>query len=234
MNTNKINILSLNFDIPLFPRQIKSFASQIIKNVDLNKSKFVSSGIDLNVFHNRDNNNSSIYRYPLIQYQIANRKASIMGINQGAAALQVLLDYRPQFVNIEGVNYPFVLNEKISENSVLNLDKQLFSFRMFKWLPLNSDNYHKWQSCSTLIEKVELLNKCLFGHIMFFLKNMDSTIDKNELIVFLTNIDKKSKIKDYNVEKIAFDVTFDCNINLPSLICLGQSSAFGFGKIRPL
>lgn len=229
------NITTAIFDLPLRPQHITRFRAGIIENVLMLKEKFREAGINTELFHNRFEDKNFLqkhYRYPQIHYFVTNNKGSITAIGDGVKALQLLLDYRPEKIRFNNKQYSFVLQEKIEQQWIAEQQDKHTAYRMYKWLALNPDNYRKWEQTPRLTERVKMLEDCIHGHILQLLKSTDNDHLKPD--VYLRSIGKEEWVKLHEKSKLAFDITFCCNINLPELIGIGQSPAHGYGKIRLL
>ncbi len=230
-----IKVLTANFDIPIYPRQLKNFRGSVIEAVLKLKNRFSEAGIDTELFHNRweeKDFEQKHYRYPLVQYHINGRKASITGISEGAEALQLLLEYRPAKLKFDNTEHEFNLFNKESQEIDNILLDEAVAYRIYKWLPLNPENFKIWNSNKRLSDKIVLLEKCLFGHIKSYLQVYSKEIPDKKIEVYLRNIGKESLVMLHKHKRLAFDLSFYSNINLPQFIGLGQSPAHGFGKIR--
>lgn len=232
---SEIPITSANFSIPIYPRQINQFRGAIVEMAMKLKDKFSEKDISTELFHNHYEETrfeKTINRYPLIQYQVSNKVATITAIGEAVPALQLLLDYRSPYLEFNNTKYAFKLGSKEEFNWEPVLLENPVGYRMFKWLALNPQNHEKYQSLDSLQERARLLDNCIHGHVLLFLKALG--VEGLEAQSWIRSIGKEEWPNIYNKSYHAFDVTFMCNINLPELIGLGQAVSHGFGKIRLL
>lgn len=225
------NTAHLNLNTPLYPSQIKYFRGSIIELVMSMKPVFDVMQIPTDLFHNHneesDNPMDTLTRFPLIQYHIHNRKASITGIGKGADALNVLVMNKREELNIPSEVMPF------QHKHVMELQKTPVLYRMYGWLGLNEDKYELYQKTAKLIDKVPILEQSLTNSILRFAETQNW--DKHKKIeTFIHDIGNSEYKRFKNFSLKSFDLTFGCNISLPENICLGKGCSMGYGKIQLL
>ena len=82
-----------------------------------------------------------------------------------------------------------------------------------------------------LSDRVSFLENILTANILSFLKGINVYID-NDLECHLLDVSDKYSIKtNKGVKMIAFDASFQINIELPDYIGLGKHSSLGYGLI---
>jgi hypothetical protein len=98
------------------------------------------------------------------------------------------------------------------------------------WMALNQTNYAKYHKLKSDVEKQDMLNAILVGHILSFFRNTAVELNANErLMAKLNVIEKSTKFKENKM--IAFSGSFIVNALLPNEIGLGKSVSRGFGTI---
>ena len=201
------------------------------------------AGIATDLFHNHyeehwhhqnDELPANHQRYPLVQYKLHHRRAELVGIGVGAIALQLWLQTSGGSINIAGKAHPIKIRAFQPLEWQPKLLAQAVVYRMNKWLPLNPANYRTWQATPRLIHKAELLDKALWGHLFYFTECLEVNLPRDRLELFVSNIDRQTYKRCYGVQKMAFDITFTTNLNLPNEIGLGQGVSLGFGKLQRL
>jgi len=79
------------------------------------------------------------------------------------------------------------------------------------------------------------LEKYLYGNIQRFFRHIDYEHNKDVHFLKITIQDAHvlthSKYVFRNKKKIGYEVTFLCNLRLPQMIRMGQSTALGYGKV---
>ncbi|WP_339904729.1 CRISPR-associated endonuclease Cas6 [uncultured Cyclobacterium sp.] len=234
------------FNLPLYPNQIRAFRGAVVESVMKHKAVFEAAGLATDVFHNHtelvkqpagvelpvQNLPDNQFRYPLIQYKIKHKKAAILGLGKGAQSLQLWMSLADEMLNFRGDKFSLTLDEHQHNTWKPGLEKNLQYFRLNKWLPLNGENFREWQKMNRLSDRVQLLEKLIWGHLWHALDGLGITIERKELQLFLSSIDMMSFKNSYGIKRLALDVTFACNLNIPEEIGLGQGVSLGFGKVQ--
>ncbi|MFD2520362.1 CRISPR-associated endonuclease Cas6 [Emticicia soli] len=174
------------------------------------------------LLHNHKEVGGEHYRYPLVQY----RHNGFLGINEGETLLMQLL--------------PLLLAE-----TQLKMDVQRDEIRMldttpqyslYNWQPFHAENYLLWQNTKGLIERIELLQKILTGHILGFCRAIGFAIPDKSLKVKLIGSLKELGYKKFSTQnaelwRLSFDIAFEANIQLPQHIGLGKGVSKGKGVL---
>lgn len=213
-------LLTATFKNKISNEEIPLFRGAIVNTFSNNISE---------LFHNHQNEKLR-YSYPLIQYKRINGYAAILGINEGADAVEQLatrnnftcqLGYRKVKMEISSIK---------SEQIFISLCDTTQYYKIQKWLPLNSENYQEYQKIEGLAERVDMLNKILIGNILSFAKGINIHIH-SLLACKLTRLENTGTILYKGIELMSFDAEFQTNINLPDFIGLGKSSSINKGVI---
>lgn len=230
-----LHTLSIIFNLRLRQDELESFRGAMI----------ALAGRGNELFHNHNNqdeetaNNKFHYRYPLIHYRIQNHCASLFGINEGAKGIDKLLRSKA-FKEFKMNGRPLLLNIiERQENSSFALSltskKQLHSYRIYNYLPLNPDNYHQYKELPNFIRKVEFIEKLLANHIVAFAQAVNWKFPQTRrLEVSIQDIDRIKKTEVLGVQMMAFDLVFSANALLPDRLGIGRKTAFGFGWLYRL
>lgn len=230
-----IRTLSIIFNLDLKQNELEAFRGAVI----------ALAGRENELFHNHNNHDEETegskfhYRYPLINYRIQNQAASLFGINEGAEAIDKLL--RSKAFNefrINGDPYPLHIIER-QENSSFLLSvlpkKQVYTYRIYNYLPLKPDNYHHYKALPGFVQKVEFIEKLLANHLIAFANAVGWKIPGNRrLKVSLQDIDRIKKMVALGIPMMAFDMVFTCNALLPDRLGIGRKAAFGYGWLYRL
>lgn len=225
------NTAHITLDSTLYPSQLKYFRGSIIEHAMRMKDVFASMQIPTDLFHNHneesENPSDTITRFPLIQYHINNRRASISGIGKGADALNLLVMNKREELHIPEGIMPTQIQHTLA------LQKKPIMYRMYGWLGLNEDKYDLYQKSARLMDKIPILEQSLTNSILRFSENMGW--DKHQKIeAFIHEIGHCDYKRFKNFSLKAFDLTFGCNVALPENICIGKGCSMGYGKIQLL
>lgn len=232
--TCQATTLSLNFDLHLYPRQISRWRGAVAQ----------SSGYHP-LFHNHRNETAITevppadspatkrydYRYPLIQYRSQQGKAALFGINKGAEALRQWVMQTGGKLNMGGRNHDLRLIKLEEEQWNLQMLPRMATYRLMDWTPLNQDNYQKWRTAKNLAERVALLDRILVGNLLSLSNGLNWQLPQR-LEASLWHIRSTKKVRVHRDERMAFNVLFKANIDLPDGMALGRNVAFGFGVLK--
>ena len=182
------------------------------------------------LIHQHLNDNKFLYKAPLIQYKILNRKPFVLGINEGADILQKIY---------EDINYLKVGRSEyqIKEKSIIlktdhfgtaNTDIS-YSF-LTPWLALNKENYEKYKSLTILEERKEHLEKILIGNIISISKSLGYTVQEPIRVNFAKLKEVSTRLK--SISMIGFLGSFFVNFEIPDYWGIGKSVSRGFGTLK--
>ena len=227
----QLRLLSLSFNLPIYPRQISQWRGAFIE----------MAGWQNDLFHNHNTTNiakpqSSTkhhFRYPLIQYRIRNRQAALLAINEGADALQQILASSDWQINWEGQQQQLKIEDFQMQEHYFRMLPQPRQYKLFKWLPFNSDNYKKWQDCRNASERADLMERILASNLIAVFANFGWRLPER-MEVTLDRVLQESWVQHKNVKMIAFNVLFICNVLLPPQLAIGKSVSAGFGWQVPM
>lgn len=222
--TLQIPTLQLNFQLPLRPNQIGQWRGAVCQ----------SAGLDKDAFHNHQAGEKQQYhyRYPLIQYRTHRGQAAVFGIGEGSQLLRQWILAAPPAVQIGQKLLPLTLNKIVDDLQPVAMTGDWQTYYVHQYLPFNADNYQLWKSKPNLIVGIELLQKMLVGHLLNFATGIQWEIPEH-LEVAIMEPPMTKKVKHYRTARIAFDLCFKTNMQLPTGIGIGKGSSHGFGVIRP-
>jgi Cas6b N-terminal domain/Cas6b C-terminal domain len=226
-----ISTLTLEFDIPCMPQEVKLFRGVIAE----------LGGWQNDLFHNHDNSGAEsklLHRYPLIQYRSYNDKPYIYAINEGRAALHKLWQ--------SGAIQKYYADRKIKINitafdkprQYLRLvpiqEQNMYRYRIMQYVPFNNASYAVYKNLPTYLNKVAFLERMLAQHLMGLAAALHWQWNKNEhqLLVTIDDIDRFEKIREHHNDFIAIDLVFYTNALLPDRIAIGNDMAFGKGWLH--
>ncbi len=217
----KIRILSVSFDLILPFDKLPQFRGAIIN----------LSGGDHVLFHNHIDDEHLRYQYPLIQYKLINRKASVISIDEGTDEIPALFANKQLEARIDGEPVTFVLEDLHARQWTIGIWNTDFYYSMQNWLGLNENNYSLYQKSETLEERCLLLERVLTGNILSLAKGLNYFFEQPVVVKILKV--KRENVKRYKGTLLsAFDLEFRTNVSLPDYISLGKGASLGFGAIR--
>ena len=184
----------------------------------------------LELLHNHSFDNSLMYIYPRIQYQILDEHALILGIEEGVDTVKLIESMLLQ-LSLKGVVYNIIEKtgtENYFEFGVIN-SQTPYSF-ITPWLALNEKNYEKYRKFGNWNKKKEMLEKILIGNIISMSKSLGYTVPEP----IIANI---GKLKEVNASlkgnpMIGFLGDFSVNFEIPDYWGIGKSVSRGFGTIK--
>ena len=106
----------------------------------------------------------------------------------------------------------------------------VFTYHLRKWLPLNQENYRRYEALDSIVERYAFLERLLTGNILSFAKNMGVYLDK-QVECKITSADEPRIVNYKGVKMMSFDVEFKSNVSLPDYIGLGKGVSLGFGMV---
>ncbi len=220
---NKIRYVKIQFDKQMMPYDIPKFRGAVIE----------ASERKSNLFHNHYSNEEFIYRYPLIQYKIINKKPSIICLNEGTDDIHYLLNNREFNFRIDKEMIKFEIEEIYLKYFLLQPWNENFKYHLHNWLPLNQENYVKYNELEGLGEKIEFLDEILYKHLEIMIEELKIN----------SEIKLQSKILEIKEEDFlplkgqylkSMKINFKTNLSLPDYIGIGKGSSVGFGIIKKL
>lgn len=223
MATNSLNIDSLNlsFQHPLFPRQIPLWRGAFIE----------LAGWEADLFHNHQTGETADqfqYRYPLVQYRTYRGHAALFALNEGIEAVQQVLFSKKWEINWKGKPTGLILDQQPQRQSHTLTFGTRQRYQLHHYLALNVENYQLWSNCANLVERAQLLERILRGHLLSCLWGLGWT-GTEQVEVQLQEIRRTATLPYHGQDLMAFDLIFDANVDLPPGIALGKAVSHGFG-----
>ena len=235
-NTNTIPTLTVQFSQSLKACDLQSFRGAIIERAMQLQPQFEAAGLPTDLWHQHKQADTEKlhYRYPLIQYQLKQGKASITAIGEGVAALKLWLQHNNQAINWAGKKVQLSLLGYPTEQQVtVSITDKQTTYRLYKWIALNQQQYKQYVQAADFIVKTKILQQCLQNHLVALSFTL---LPQNTQIIESTLIDLTGQkiVNVYGNKLLAFDVVFSTNLKLPNFIGIGKAVSIGFGKQQPL
>ena len=219
-NDKNIRLLTVSFNLPLKFSEINYFRGAVIKTTKGRND----------LFHNHSEN-GNIYRYPRIQYKAMNKKATMLCIEEGIEGIQDFFSSTDWTLKIgEEQKAIKVENLRVRKHRVAIWNKS-FTYKIFRWLPLNQDNYRKYHELEDFGQKIELLEKILLANILSFLQGIDLYVE-DRISIKIRHIVSEKLMKYKGQEMQSFNICFETNVSLPNYIGLGKGTSTGFGIVK--
>lgn len=221
MGINKIRYIHLQFDQPLMAYDIPKFRAAVIE----------ASKRQSDLFHNHASENGYIYRYPLIQYKIIEKRPAIICLNEGTDDIHYLLNNREFKFTIGKEEMVFEIDELRLKYHTLQPWQESFHYHLHNWLPLNQENYQKYNELSGVVEKYQLLDGILKAHLLILLEETGIKSDI-KLKANITEIQDERYLPLKGQYLKSMKLNFKTNVSLPNYIGLGKGSSVGFGIVK--
>ncbi len=217
-----VRYLTIRFDQNIFPYEIHRFRAAVIE-----KTRRAAPH-----FHNHNHDGSSIYRYPLVQYKVTFRKASIVCLEQGADELHHLFAQPDLELRVGDNQAQYAVEHLDARYFRVSTWNHLFDYSLLNWLALNPENHHRWDSLhDDPSAQIALLENILKANILAFAKGIGWFVDK-PIEVEITDIKTIKPLPFKNRKRLAFTLNFQCNVSLPNYIGLGKGASTGFGVVK--
>ena len=217
----KVRYLKIRFAQNVFPNEIPRFRAAVIEKTQRESS----------LFHNHKSDKEYLYRYPLIQYKVTHKKASIICLNQGADDIHYLLQKRDLDLRIGNKTLPFEIEDiNMHFHQIQTWDKR-FHYSLLNWLPLNQKNHAIYSELKTETEKINMLNKILTGNLLSLAKGIQWFVE-DKLVVEITQIKQVRELEFKRRKLMAFTLNFKSNVSLPNYLGVGKGSSVGFGVVK--
>lgn len=212
-----IRILILKFRNQLQPNEIKWFRGAVIHAL----SK------DNVLFHNHIDKNYR-YAYPLIQYKLINRCATILCIEEGVEAIGNFFSNYNNLIQIGEKNMSLEIDYLRPSVFLLEVTERVSRYSLHRWIPLNHENYQVYRTLEKDEQRIHLLQKILIGNILSCLKGLNIYLDKR-ITCRIQEITHMYTISNKGVNLLAFDLIFTANLSLPPYIGLGKNASINCG-----
>lgn len=215
--------LHIVFSEPIQAYDIPKFRSAVIE-----KSKRESD-----LFHNRTEDNKYLYRYPLIQYKVTDKKASLICLNEATDDIHYLLRQRSFDFRIGDKQLKYEIDDVRLKYERIQTWDNSFNYNIHNWIALNQDHFREYQQKQSLLERLHMLEELLIKHLGIFMEAMQAdTPIPLELRIQELKSEKYIEYKD--VFHLTFSINFSCNLSIPNYIGLGKGVSVGFGIVKKL
>lgn len=217
----KLRYLHIRFSNTLFPYEAPQFRAAVIEATQRQSS----------LFHNHQPPNGFLYRYPLIQYKVNQRKASIVCLNEGVDDIHYLLQNRELPLRIGRREEIFEIENVELDHFLVQAWQARFHYSLLYWQALNQENYREYCRLTTEVQRLQFLEGLLRSHLMAFASGIGWEAEQ-QLEAHITRF-KGEKWLSYKGRKVlAFTLNFTSNVSLPDFIGLGKGVSVGYGSVQ--
>lgn len=178
------------------------------------------------LLHNH-NGNKFIYRYPLVQYKVIDKKPMIIGINEASSLVSKIALQDDSFI-LNDKEYSTFQKKILNDIEEFSVTDDYVRYKLITpWIALNQNNIEKYYN-SNVMEQEKMLNKILIGNILSVSKNFKYNIEK-KMVCWLNLKEKDVMFK--GIKHKAFIGEFKINFMMPDYFGIGKAVSRGFGTI---
>lgn len=171
------------------------------------------------------------YRYPLVQYRESGGYASLFCLGDGVVAVESLLCAASSAeVRIGRREEKLFVDSETRRTDELVLSDEVQEYNIHRYLPLNQENYAKYKATDSIVDRYQMIEKCLVGNILSFAKSMGMFFEQ-QIKVKILDVANTHEYIYKKVRMLGFDLRFKTNVVLPRYIALGKGVSIGFGEI---
>lgn len=171
------------------------------------------------------------YRYPLVQYRESGGYASLFCLGDGVVAVESLLcAVSSAEVRIGRREEKLFVDSETRRTDELVLSDEVQEYNIHRYLPLNQENYAKYKATDSIVDRYQMIEKCLVGNILSFAKSMGMFFEQ-QIKVKILDVANTHEYIYKKVRMFGFDLRFKTNVVLPRYIALGKGVSIGFGEI---
>ena len=198
--------------------KFRGFIGNVFKNHDL--------------IHNHDlKTGKPIYRYPLIQFKVIDKKPAIIAITDRAVKIFAEIFMKLDKIVIEDSVIPVFEKDLKVEEVEFGYSVEIFMYEFASpWIGLNQKNFKKYNEAGRE-EKNEMLKRVITGNILSMAKHLDCWLSQDQKIKIDIKL-KETKVNLKGKSMTGFNGIFKANFCLPDYLGIGKSVSRGFGSVR--
>lgn len=221
-NSKHVKVLTLQFNTEIAAREVELFRGAVLHCI----------GNDVNVlYHNHTDGDGFRYSYPLIQYKRFKGKAAIVCVQDGVDSIgQFLMAQTPELTLANRV-VKLEMQSVRPQEILMQTWQSSFPYRLEHWLPLNAENYRRYQSAESLTERITLLENILRGNLLSMCKGLGIYLSE-QLTVNITRLSEPHLVHIKGIKAMSFDAEFRTNLSIPDGVGVGKNASIGFGTIH--
>lgn len=217
-----MNVLTILLDLPLKEEELPFFRGALIAEV----------GASNILFHDHTEEGLR-YSYPLIQYKCLGGYAAVTAIESAIPQAGCLFFGDKDSFRLKiGRKYVVTSVADIHKQALdLAVTEQMNEYTITRWLPLNQENYKKYQEIDSLSERFSFLERLLVGNILSFAKGVGVFLD-GDVKIKITDQLSTQTCRFKGVDMLSLSLRFKSNVTLPEFIGLGKGVSLGFGTVN--
>lgn len=210
----------------VFSEEIQSYEIPYFRAAVIEKSKRESS-----LFHNHIDDEKVIYRYPLIQYKIKDRKPSLICLAEATEDIHYLLKQKDFRFRIGKETIDFEIEDVRLKYEQIQTWDVMFTYNIHNWMALNQDNYSLYKVLTRLSDKIAFLEEMLEKHIRIFMESLGAE-ENQPLQIVITELKGEKHIEYKGIFHLTFSLNFTCNLSIPDYVGIGKGVSVGFGIVK--
>jgi hypothetical protein len=219
----KVRFLQISFDQPIQAYEVAYFRAAIIE-----KTKRESD-----LFHNHLEDEKFIYRYPLIQYKIKDKKPTLVCLKEATDDIHYLLKQKDFKFRIGKETINFEIEDVRLKYEYMQTWDSDFTYNIHNWLALNQVHYKQYKKLDGLVEKYRFLEEILEKHLRLFMNEMNAN-ETIPLTVKILDMKGEKFIEYKGVFHLCFSINMKTNLTIPDYIGLGKGVSIGFGIVKKI
>lgn len=220
---NKTRYLQIVFD-----QNFQAFDIPKLRAAIIEKTKRESD-----LFHNHLDNEKYIYRYPLIQYKIKDKRPCLICLKEATDDIHYLLKHKDFKFNIGGKLYDFEIEDVWLKYAQIQTWDAEFKYSVLHYMALNQENYSTYKKLESIVDRINYIQELLEKHVQLFADEMGAFLPI-PLKVKLLQIKEEKFIEYKGVFHLTFNITFKSNLNIPDYVGIGKGVSIGFGILRQI
>lgn len=217
---NQLNVLTVFFKNEIYREEVPLFRGAIINLVKDSPSV---------LFHNHIDNKLR-YKYPLIQYKRIRQKAAIVCVGEGTEDIGELFNNFCSPIQIGKRQMVLEVEKVKASRPIVQLWDHLFDYYIRNWLPLNSENYQKFEQMDGLVERTQFLENILTANMLSFCKGVGIRLE-NEVSCKILQIEEQQRTSYKGVRLLSIGGTFRTNLSIPDYVGIGKGVSLGHGMV---
>lgn len=184
------------------------------------------------LLHHHETDGSLRYDYPLVQFKVLDREATLIGINGGGEIVQRLM-LQVDEARLREERLPVLESGITQRHEPLGECDRPRHYRFASvWMGLNQDNHVRYQQGRTPLERRELLARVLVGNCLSLAKAFGHRVE-SRLWADVADL-SETTCRFKGVPMIAFRGVFGINFRIPARLGIGKSVSRGFGTVEPI
>jgi hypothetical protein len=220
-----LRMLSVSFTQEIAPDEIECFRGAIAEKAGLQHERY----------HNHNNAPDAPsgfhYRYSLIQYQLHRHRPRILFLDDAIEDAQHFFTQSDWNLTLNDRAYQTAIADlKATQCTVGSTPGQFHSYRLFRWMALNEENFAKYTATAPLRDKIALLERILSGHLLAFFTGIGMVLPQR-FQLDITHLNRVHAGSYRGIKAQLFDIEFRADLLLPYGIGVGKGVGLGYGRL---